>query len=242
MDLYGKIVLVTGGTSGIGKAIAEAFVDEGCRVALCGTRTKAVEEIELAGRARAKTCDISDRSQVRSLFNWVENELGSIDILVNSAAINFPKRDMANLDPEEFDRLLAVNLTGTFNCIHAALPGMRQKESGLIINIVSLAGRRVSRLAGAPYTASKFAMGALGTYVNKEDAENGIRVSNIYPGETNTPIIDRRDSPPSADRRKEMLQPEDLAECALMIAKLPSRAVVTDLVIAPPYMMRDYLD
>jgi len=241
MDLSGKIVLVAGGAGGIGLGIAQAFLAEGCKVALADANEEA-----LINAAKAKggdpafvwrTCDITRREQVSQLFQWLGDELGPIDILVNSAGINVANRMMSNIDPSDFDRVMEVNTTGTFNCIRAALPVMRQRGSGLIVNIVSIAGKRAMLLAGLPYCVSKFATSALGTFVNLEECGNGIKVTNIYPGETNTPIVDKRPSPPPPEKRAKMLQPEDIAACVVAVAKLPPRAVVPELIITPPYMM-----
>ncbi len=243
MDLSGKVVLVTGGAGGIGLGIAKAFAAEGCRVAIAGTTeenlVKAVKSAETASPLLWRTCDITDRDQVAQLFQWLGDELGTVDILVNSAGINIANRMMSNIDPVEFDRVMAVNTTGTFNCIHAALPAMREKGSGLIVNISSVAGKRAMLLAGLPYCVSKFATSALGTFLNQEECANGIRVTNVYPGETNTPILDKRPTPPPPEKRAKMLQPEDIAACVVTIAKLPGRAVVPELVITPPHMMLD---
>ena len=237
MELKNKVVLVVGGAGGIGLGIARALVAEGCRVAVTDADEPALEKATGDGAVSGHGCDVTDRSQVEALFEWLDREVGSIDILVNSAGINVGNRMMANVDPAEFDRVMAVNTTGTFNCIHVALPIMREKRSGLIVNVVSLAGLRVMPLAGMPYCVSKFATGALGTFVNLEEAGNGIKVTNIYPGETNTPIVDKRPSPPPPERRAQMLQPEDIAACVVAVAKLPPRAVVPELVITPPHMI-----
>ena len=237
MELKNKVVLVVGGAGGIGLGIARALVAEGCRVAVTDADEPALEKASSDGAIRGHGCDVTDRSQVEALFEWLDREVGSIDILVNSAGINVGNRMMANVDPAEFDRVMAVNTTGTFNCIHVALPIMREKRSGLIVNVVSLAGLRVMPLAGMPYCVSKFATGALGTFVNLEEAGNGIKVTNIYPGETNTPIVDKRPSPPPPEKRAQMLQPEDIAACVVAVAKLPPRAVVPELVITPPHMI-----
>lgn len=241
MDLTGKIVLVVGGGGGIGLGIAKALAAQGCKVALADNDEEALLAAAKAADAAApfhwRTCDVTNREQVAQLFQWLGEELGSIDILVNCAGINIGNRMMANIDPADFDRVMAVNTTGTFNCIHTALPVMREKRSGLIVNIVSLAGKRVMPLAGMPYCVSKFAAGALGTFVNLEECTNGIKVTNIYPGETNTPIVDKRPTPPLPEKRAKMLQPEDIAACVVAVAKLPPRAVVPELVITPPHMM-----
>ncbi len=238
MELQHKIALVTGGASGIGLAIAKALAAEGCKVALTGRNAGTLQAAtQAAGTMIGHACDVSQREQVTELFEWLSTGLGSIDILVNSAGINVAQRMMADLDPEDFDRVMAVNTTGTYNCIQAALPVMRAKKEGLIVNIVSVAGKRNMLLAGMPYCVSKFATAALGTFVNLEEAANGIKVTNIYPGETNTPLVDQRPSPPPPERRAQMLQPEDVAACVTTIAKLPARAVVPELVITPPHMM-----
>jgi NAD(P)-dependent dehydrogenase (short-subunit alcohol dehydrogenase family) len=241
MDLNGKIVLVAGGAGGIGLGIARALAAEGCRVALADANEEALADAAKAEGGHSafvwRTCDITVREQVSRLFQWLSDELGPIDILVNSAGINVGNRMMSNIDPADFDRVMEVNTTGTFNCVYAALPVMRQRGSGLIVNIVSLAGKRAMLLAGLPYCVSKFATSALGTFVNLEECGNGIKVTNIYPGETNTPIVDKRPSPPPAEKRAKMLQPEDIAACVVAVAKLPDRAVVPELIITPPHMM-----
>jgi NAD(P)-dependent dehydrogenase (short-subunit alcohol dehydrogenase family) len=237
MDLKDKAVLVAGGAGGIGLGIAKAFATEGCKVAVADYSEDALNDAVKSEGLAGKVCDVTNRKQVAGLLDWFAKEIGSIDILVNSAGINIGNRMMANIDPDDFDRVMEVNTTGTFNCIHAALPIMRDKGSGLIVNIVSLAGLRVMQLAGMPYCVSKFATGALGTFVNLEEAGNGVKVTNIYPGETNTPIVDKRPTPPPPEKRAAMLQPEDIASCIVAVAKLPPRAVVPELVITPPHMM-----
>ncbi len=241
MDLKGKIVLVVGGAGGIGLGIARALAAEGCKVAIADNNKEALVNATKADGGKSafvwQTCDITNRKQVSQLFKWLGDELGPIDVLVNSAGINVSNRMMSNIDPADFDRMMEVNTTGTFNCIHAALGVMRQRGWGLIVNIVSLAGKRAMLLAGMPYCVSKFATSALGTFVNLEECENGIKVTNIYPGETNTPIVDKRPTPPPPEKRAKMLQPEDIAACVVTVAKLPARAIVPELIITPTHMM-----
>ncbi len=240
-SLSDKVVLVTGGGSGIGRAIAEGFAAEGCSVVIAGRTKSSLEEVvtESTGSMIAKTCDVGDRNDVASLFQSIAEDVGTVDILVNSAGINVSNRMMSNLDPADFEKVMNINVHGTFNCMHAALPAMREKKSGLIINVVSVAGRRSMLLAGLPYCVSKHAQSAIGTFVALEDAQHGIKVTNLYPGETNTPIVDKRPTPPPPEKRAAMLQPEDVAACAILVAKLPARAVVPELVVSPPYMMLD---
>lgn len=240
MDLKGKTVLVTGGGSGIGQGIALALAREGCRVAITGRDEKKLHAAAAAFAGepaiRYQACDVGDRADVERLFVWLDQQqLTPLDILVTSAGVNTPKRQFCELDPEDWDRLLRINTTGAFNCIHAALPGMRSRKNGLIINISSIAGKRAAKLAGAAYAASKFAVTALGTAVSLEERANGIHVTNIYPGEVNTPILAQRPTPVPPEKLDQMLMPEDIAALVVTVAKLPPRAVVPEIVITPLY-------
>ena len=241
IDLTGKIVLVIGGGGGIGLEIAKSLAINGCKVALADYNEELLKNAEKTAGGDVKfawkACDITNRTQVAELFKWLGEEVGSIDILVNCAGINVINRMMANVDPNDFDRIMSVNTTGAFNCIYEAIPVMRNKKSGLIINIVSIAGKHAIALAGLPYVVSKFATDAMGRFIGIEERENGINVTNICPGEVNTPIIDKRPTPVSAEKRAQMLQPEDIAECVVMVAKLHPRAIVPELVITPKHML-----
>ncbi|MCX7427400.1 MAG: SDR family oxidoreductase [Planctomycetia bacterium] len=237
-ELKGKVALVTGGGSGIGLGIAAALADEGCRVAICGRGEKKLQdaaECRPGGKILARPCDVTDRDAVAALLAWTEERLGPLDILVNSAGINVARRSMAELDPADWDRLLAVNATGLFNVLHAALPGMRRRGGGLIVNISSVAGKRAMHLAGPGYCAAKFAATALGTAVGLEERAHGIRVTNIYPGEVDTPILANRPVPVPDERKALMVHPEDIAACVVTIARLPAHVLVPELIITPLY-------
>jgi NAD(P)-dependent dehydrogenase (short-subunit alcohol dehydrogenase family) len=242
MKLSGKTALVTGGGTGIGEGIALALATEGCRVAIAGRREDKLRQVA----ARSKSgppmlihpVDVADRSSVEELFRWAEAELGQIDILVNSAGVNFPRRTMADMVPETWDTIMAINSSGVYDCIRCVLPDMRKRHDGLIVNICSIAGRRASMLAGVAYSASKFAVSALSTAVALEEAKHGIRVTSICPGEVETPILDGRPVQPTAEHRATMLQPEDVAAAVLMVACLPPRAHVAEMIIKPT--VQDY--
>ncbi|QDU40486.1 putative oxidoreductase [Maioricimonas rarisocia] len=239
MQLQDKTALVTGGGTGIGAGIAMGLARAGCKVAITGRREEKLKEVadtyrnSDGGELLVHASDVADRESVRELFDWAGRELGRVDILVNSAGINVPKRKMAELDPADWDKLIQVNATGAYNTMHAVLPQMRERKDGLIINISSIAGVRASLLGGVAYSASKFAMTALGTCVGLEERENGIRVTNVYPGEVETPILDARPNPVSAEHRARILQPDDIASLVVTVAALPPRAHVPDLVIKP---------
>ncbi len=235
--LEGKVAVVTGGGTGIGAAVAVGLAEEGAKVVITGRRQEKLQEA--AGRFSGepkilcRACDVGDREDVNALFAWVKENLGPVDILVSSAGINVPKRSMAEGTPEDWDKVLRVNATGAYNCMHAVLADMRTKHDGVIVNISSVAGIRASVLGGVAYSASKFAMAALGLTVAEEERNNGIRITNVYPGEVETPILDQRPVPVSAEHRARILQPEDVAAAVLMVVKLPPRASVPELTIKP---------
>jgi NAD(P)-dependent dehydrogenase (short-subunit alcohol dehydrogenase family) len=239
MRLAGKTALITGGATGIGRAIAAAFAAEGCRVAIAGRREDKLREAAASWQEtpaiEVRTVDVTDRASVDQLVRWAEKTLGKIDILVSNAGINTPKRTLGDMPPETWDRVIATNATGTYNCIHAVLPGMRARKDGLIIAMNSISGMRASVLGGVAYCASKFAMTALATIAALEEGKNGIRITSICPGEVDTPLLDGRPAPLSAEHRSRILHAEDVADAVLMVACLPPRAHVHELVIKPTW-------
>ena len=243
MDIGGKRVLVTGGGSGIGLGIALGLAAEGCRVAISGRNEGKLEQAASRWQGQpgmlTRVCDVADRESVRRLFEWVADEMGGLDILVNSAGVNVARRAFDQLDPADWDKMLGINATGAFNCMHFALPGMRKQGGGLIVNISSIAGKRASKLGGTGYCASKFAMTALGAAVGLEERDRGIHVTNVYPGEVNTPILAERPVPVPPEKLAKMLMPEDIASMVVALAKLHPRARVNELVITPLY--QDYV-
>jgi len=235
--LSGKRAVVTGGGTGIGLAIAQTLAAEGCRVLIAGRREQPLHDAVAAqekGHAMLHhTVDVADRQSVARLFAFCQQALGPIDILVNSAGVNIVNRSMAEMRPEDWDLVLAINATGTYNCMHEVLPEMRGRGDGLIVNISSVAGVRASSLGGIAYSAAKFAQTALGLSVALEVGSEGIRVTNVYPGEVNTPILENRPQPVSDEHRERILQPADVAEAVLMVACLPPRAHIAEMVIKP---------
>lgn len=235
--LAGKIALVTGGGSGIGLGVAQAFLAEGARVAITGRDgdklRQAAATLNAGERLICHSTDVADPAQVEGLVRYVRQQLGDIDILVNNAGLNIKKRTMRELTPETWQLLLRANLDGAFYCIHAVLPRMLERRDGIIVNISSVAGKRASPLGGAAYAASKFGMRALGMALAAEEKDSGIRVSTIYPGEVVTPLLDVRPTPVSEEQRRQILLPEDIAAAVLFVATLPPRVSVPELVIKP---------
>ena len=239
MKLDQKTAVITGGGSGIGLATAIALATEGCRVLIAGRGEQRLNDA-LASLGKpdlmlGQKADVADRESVRHLFATAKRLLGRVDILVNSAGINVPQRAIGELAFDDWDRMLQVNATGTFNCIQAVLPEMRARGDGVIINVSSIAGKRGDVRGGAGYAAAKFAQAGLGMTIGAELADDGVRVTTIYPGETNTPILDDRPEPPSAEHCASILQPEDVAMAILMVACLPPRAHVPELIITPTW-------
>jgi NADP-dependent 3-hydroxy acid dehydrogenase YdfG len=157
--------------------------------------------------------------------------------LVNNAGLNIKERTFRELTPENWHLLLGANLHGAYYCIRAVLPQMRQQREGLIININSISGKRSNPLGGLAYNAAKFGLRGLAMGLAAEEKDNGIRVCSIYPGEVNTPILEARPTPVSEERRRTMLQPEDVAAAVLFIATMPPRASIPELVITPANAM-----
>lgn len=238
-DLAGKTALVAGGGTGIGKAVAHALAGSGCRVAIAGRREEKLQDAARECPAKSaiivQPADLGSLESVQRLVAWAHQQLGRIDILVNSAGLNVPERSMAKLSPADWEKLIQVNVTGAFYLMHEVLPQMRQHRNGLIINVSSIAGKRASLLGGVGYSASKFAMSALSLTASIEENEHGIRISTVYPGEVNTPILDHRPVPVSDEHKQKILQPDDVAAAILMIAKLPPTAHIPELIIKPTH-------
>ena len=237
MKLKEQIAVITGGGTGIGLGIAQAFAEEGCTVVITGRRAEplqdAVANWDGNGRLVSRCVDVSSKTSVRELFDWVAAEVGDLEILVNSAGTNIPNRTLEAMEPEQWDDVMAINASGAYYCMHEVMPGMRQRGSGLVINISSISGVRATALGGVAYSASKFAMAALGIAAANEVNAHGVRVTNIYPGEVNTPILEKRPQQVSDEHRARMLKPSDLGHLALSIATLPATAHVPEVTIKP---------
>ena len=232
--LNGKNALVIGGGSGMGAAIAATLARAGTKVAIAGRSIQKLEEIAASNADIIyKAADVSNRESLDALFSWSDHEFGVLDILINAAGINVPQRSMTELTTKDWDTIIKINLTGAYDCLRLALNRMRPKKDGLIVMINSVSGKRSNPLGGVAYNSSKFGMTALGSCVAEEERANGIRITNVFPGEVNTPILDKRSAPPSPEHRAGILQPEDVAKAVLMLTELPARAHVPELVIKP---------
>ncbi len=232
--MQGTRVVVVGGGSGIGLSTAKRFSQAGATVAIGGRRAEVLASAAEGTELLTHTIDVADREDTNRFFQWAVEALGGpIDILINAAGTNIKNRSMAAMEPEQWDQLMAINATGAYNCMHAVLASMRGRKAGTIINISSVAGKRAIALGGVAYSASKFAMTALSTCVANEVAEDGVRVTNVYPGEVNTPILANRPTPVTEEHKQRILQPEHVAEMIFAVAALPPTVHVPELVIKP---------
>lgn len=236
-QLAGKIVAITGGGTGIGAGIAKGLAEAGCHVTIGGRRLEPLEtvasHVQSPHPIRCQTVDVACAESITNFFQLIREEVGEVDILVNSAGINIQNRTMSEMAPEDWERVLSINATGAYRCMNEVLPAMRSRKDGLVVNISSVAGKRAITLGGVVYCASKFAMTALGTAVSNEVRNEGVRITNVYPGEVNTPILDNRPTPVSQEHKEAILQPEDIASVIVSICGLPPRANVPEIVIKP---------
>ena len=233
LNLKGKTALVTGGTKGIGEAIARRLLAAGADVAICGRDqagvTAAVTQMRVdfadsTIKVEGKSADVGIESAVRALFEWLDAGLGGPDILVNNAGVGIFK-DLAALSPKEWETVLGTNLTGVYHCCHHALPRMRQRGGGWIVNISSLAGKNPFA-GGAAYNASKFGLCGMSEAVMLDHRYDGVRVSTILPGSVSTEFG-------RAGRADWKIAPEDVAETVAMILAMPERTLVSHVEIRP---------
>jgi NAD(P)-dependent dehydrogenase (short-subunit alcohol dehydrogenase family) len=158
---------------------------------------------------------------------------GDVEVLVNSAGTNVPRRALAELSLEDYRVMIDANLNGAFYCVQAFLPSMRARGSGTIINIVSDAGKQASPKAGPGYVMSKFGMAGLTQSINAEERSHGIRACAIFPGDIDTPLLEKRPTPPDAKARERMMRAEDVAACALFCIQTPRHVIVEEMLVRP---------
>jgi 3-oxoacyl-[acyl-carrier protein] reductase len=233
MDLTGKTAIVTGGTKGIGRAIAESLVRAGVNVSISARNQiqidRAVTELNAAGAGRAAgfVCDVRDDTQVKIYFAQTAEQFGGLDILVNNAGIGaFAPVESMNAD--EFRAVIETNLCGVFYCCHEAIPLMKKRDGGYIINISSLAGTNAHPRMAA-YNASKFGLNGFSEALMQEVRHDNIKVSYIMPGSVNTEF--GGDSP--SDEQNWQLRPEDIAQVVMDLLAYPDRALPSRVEIRP---------
>lgn len=236
--LEGKVALVTGGGTGIGRCAALAFVADGAAVAISGRRLDPL--VEVAGEVEAAggtilpvQADMEDPAGVESLAKQVLERFGRVDILVHNAGHSSRVRSTRYISQEEWDSVIAVNATGPAMLTKALLPAMLDAGAGTVIMISSMAALRPGPMAGTAYSTAKAAARAYTTGLLAELRQKGIRATTILPGEVATPILDKRPRPPTEEERAGMMMPEDIADAILLVACLPQRTVIEEMTMMP---------
>jgi NAD(P)-dependent dehydrogenase (short-subunit alcohol dehydrogenase family) len=241
MDLKEKAALVTGAGSGIGRAIAIRFAQEGARVIVNDMDSRAAEktakEIEtLGGQAVPLQANVSMKEEVHAMAAEGVARFGTINILVNNAGTGGASIITKDMPPEAWENTVSVNLNGAFYCCQAVIPGMIENRGGKIVNIASLAASRMSKLGGADYTASKYGLVGLSHHLAFELAAYRINVNTICPGATLTPLVMSKTTEQFRDTISKQIPlgrwvaPEDIAEAALFLASDRS-AMMTGVVL-----------
>lgn len=233
-----KSALITGAGSGVGQAIALKLAGQNWRVAIVGRRAGALQEtVKLAGKFSGQflvcPCDIGDVKAVEAMAGKVLAEFKEVEVLVNAAGTNAPNRALEVLSLADYHAMMDTNLNGAYYCVQAVLPAMRRRQSGTIVNIVSDAGKQASPKAGPAYAMSKFGLAGLTQAINSEERAHGVRACAIFPGDIDTPLLDRRPVPPPPEARAKMMRAEDVADCVLLAINLPPRAIVEEILVRP---------
>lgn len=235
--LQGKVAWVTGAGSGIGEAAALALAEEGATLVLSGRREAPLQAVaaRIGPAAHVRPADLMDPAAVQRIGAFIAERFGRLDILVNNAGLNITPRRWSELTTEGADELIRGNLSSAMYCVIVALPFMRAQKDGVLIHTASLAGRLVSPLSGAGYTAAKHGVVAMSHSLNIEEGMNGIRSCAVLPGEVATPILDKRPNPVSAEERARMVQSADVGDLIRYIACLPPHVVLNEVWISPTW-------
>ncbi len=232
MNVNGKTAVVTGGTRGIGFAIADALVIAGANVVICGRSDEdvlaATKNLSASGAVKGAVCDVRDEEQVRSMISAAAGEFGGLDILVNNAGVGFMDKTVEEMSGDEFRKTLETNLFGVYYACHYAIPLIKERGGGYIFNISSLAGQNAHPRMAA-YNASKFGLNGFSEALMQEVRHDNIKVSYICPGSVNTQF--GGDTP--SDDKAWQLQPEDIAQVVIDLLNMEARALPSKVEIRP---------
>jgi NADP-dependent 3-hydroxy acid dehydrogenase YdfG len=243
--LDGKIVWITGAGTGIGEASARLLALAGMTVVLSGRRAEPLEETAetiraTGGRAEVIALDVADRDAVFEAAAAIDRAHGRIDMLFANAGTNLTPRNWSDAIADRsvldgWDTVIDANVKGVYNGVAAVLPAMRRQGDGLVVITSSWAGRFYSQVAGVAYGASKHAVMSISAHVNMQEGVNGIRACAICPGEVATPILDRRPVKLTPEELEKLIQPEDIAEAALFVARMHPRTSIHEILVAPTF-------
>lgn len=232
MELTSKVAVITGGTKGIGYAIAERLAGAGASVFICARSRDeietAVERLSSIGTAAGKLCDVRNEHEVKALLESCEKRFGGLDILINNAGIGINGKTIEEISPDEFRETLETNLFGVFYACHHAIPMLKRRGGGYIINVSSLAGQ-YPHVRMAAYNASKFGLNGFSEALMQEVRHDNIKVSYICPGSVNTEF----GGDTIADEKAWQLQPEDIAQVVMDLLAMNERALPSRVEIRP---------
>jgi NAD(P)-dependent dehydrogenase (short-subunit alcohol dehydrogenase family) len=233
-----KTAVITGAGSGVGRATAVALAAQGWNVVIVGRRESVLLETagvagEHGGKVLVCPCDIGDEAAVAEMGKRVLAEFGEVEVLVNAAGTNAPKRALEVLSSADFHDMMNANLNGAYYCVQAFLPGMRTRGSGTIVNVISDAGKAASPKAGPAYVMSKFGLAGLTQSINAEERGRGVRAVGFFPGDIDTPLLQKRPVVPDAESLAKMMRPEEVADCILFCINLPQHVIVEEMLVRP---------
>lgn len=232
VSLKDQVVLVIGASSGIGRAAAVLFANEGARVMASARREDRLNALRAETGVDIYAADAVDPAAMERLAAHTIEKLGPIDILVFATGTNTPDRWLTRLTPAIWDMMIGTNLNGAFYATSAVLPAMRVRKSGHLIYVASISGLTPD-VSGASYQASKRGMLGLAHAIRVEEKENGIRTCVVCPGLVETEILEKRPVKPDAATLAKALQPEDVADAILAVAKLNPRVAVPEMQVMP---------
>jgi len=238
--LEGKVALVTGAGSGIGRATALMLAAEGARVAIAGRRKEPLEQVVAEiqrdkGTAVGKTCDLTKPHEARELGAWAVTTFGGVDILINNAGQSSHARSIRWVGQDEWDAVLGVNTTGVYALTQTVLPSMLERGAGTVVTVASLAALRPGGLAGVAYGVAKAGARAMMQALHAELRNRGIRATTIIPAEVDTPILDKRPLVPGEKERSTMMQADDVARAILLCCTMHQRTVLEEIVMSPTF-------